>query len=103
MSEFTLTDNDYADIKAFSLDELKFGREEILDDLYYYREENDIRPTLDLQETIEEACVWLKAYEDEIAKRTVITTPKCQGCKDGALNQLGHIGPNGCLDDPGFE
>lgn len=103
MSEFTLTKNDYAEIALFSIEELKSGISEILDDLYYYREENDVRPTLSLQGRIEEACLWLKAYEDELAKKTVIITPKCQGCKDGALNQLGHIGPNGCLDDPGFE
>jgi len=103
MSEFTLTENDYAELKSLTLDELKYGREEILDDLDATIDENDVRPTPLLQESIEEMHTWLKAYDNEIAKRTVITTPLCRGCKEGALNQLGHIGPNGCLEEPGLD
>jgi len=103
MSEFTLTENDYAYLKSLSIDELKSGMDEVLDDLEAFIDENNISPGQLIQEIIEEARVWLKAYEDEIAKRTVITTPECRGCKEGALNQLGHIGPNGCLEEPGLE
>ena len=103
MTENILTENDYAEIKALTMDELKAGREEILDDLELFIDENNVSPGQIIQEIIEEARAWLKAYEDEIAKRTVITTPECRGCKEGALNQLGHIGPNGCLEEPGFE
>ena len=101
MSEHRLTENDYTEIKALDTSALKTYITEVADDIEYLTRENDIRPTPALQGQIEEMYVWLKAYRDELATRTVITTPECRGCKDGVLNQQGHYG--GCLEEPGSD
>lgn len=48
---------------------------------------------------------WLKAniraFSQELGWRASEDTVRalCAGCRDGELNQLGHVGPGGCLGD----
>ena len=98
---FTLTENDYEEIKKLSIELLNEHTKEIILDIDTLIIAYQHTPTPELNEQITEAKAWLKAYEDEIVKRTAITTPVCQGCVDGVLNQQGHYG--GCLQEPGFE
>ena len=101
MFVFTLTENDYAEIKALSLESLKEYLKNVIRDLKALIIVFERSPTSDLNDQINEATLWQTAYQAEIDIRTVITTPVCRGCKDGVLNQEGHYG--GCLEEPGFD
>ena len=72
----------YAEVKVFTIQELK-------DKLKNTQEKRK-----QLEECIKEYDMWIKAYEYELKYRK----PKCIGCQEGYLNQIGHYG--GCISDP---
>jgi len=79
----------YAEVKVFTLEELEKN-------LIKTQEKRK-----QLEESIKEYDMWIKAYKNEINCRLINTTPvkpKCIGCEEGYLNQLGHYG--GCIPDP---
>lgn len=100
-----ISDNDRAEIKKFTLDELK-------DNIVDVKEARDgaILCSQDAQgerlefilESIKEYSAWIIVYENELMIRTAIRTPPfkpvCHGCQEGQLNQMGHYG--GCIPDP---
>jgi hypothetical protein len=67
-----LTDDDYAEIRNLSIDELKEAIDEVSNDLFNFIEENDIRPTGDLDILIKDARAWLNAYKRELALKTQV-------------------------------
>jgi len=69
MSEFALTEDEYSEIKAFTIDELKSGIAEIKHDLSVFEHENMV-------DQIKQAIVWLKAHEEELSKRDIGGTSK---------------------------
>ena len=60
-----LTDDDYAEIRSLSTEELKVAIDEVSNDLFNFIEENDIRPTVNLDILIKDARAWLDGYKRE--------------------------------------
>jgi hypothetical protein len=100
--------NDYAEMKKFTLDELKKNIEEVKE-----AREGAILCSQDAQgerllfilDSIKEYSAWIVAYENMIATRFAIATPPhksvCIGSKKGQLNQTSHYAPEfqDILDD----
>ena len=64
-----LTEDDYAEIRSLSTEELKVAIDEVSNDLFNFIEENDIRPTVNLDIQIKDATAWLDAYKRELTLR----------------------------------
>ena len=64
-----LTDDDYAEIRSLSTEELKVAIDEVSNDLFNFIEENDIRPTMNLDILIKDARSWLDGYKRELTLR----------------------------------
>ena len=70
-----LTDNDYATLKAFTLEELRKYREDLQEKLFNRLTGDQHNTTL---EEIDELIIWINAYANEIISRTAISTPPCK-------------------------
>jgi hypothetical protein len=73
-----LSDNDYASLKKFSLEELKKYREEFQEKLLVNSsllEGLTGEQYIIASEEIDELITWINAYANEIVSRTCISTP----------------------------
>ena len=64
-----LTEDEYAEIRSLSTEELKVAIDEVSNDLFNFIEENDIGPTVNLDILIKDATAWLDAYKRELTLR----------------------------------
>jgi hypothetical protein len=97
--------NDYAEIKKFTLDELKDNIDDVKqarDGAILCSQDAQGERLMFILDSIKEYSAWIIAYENELMIRLAITTPPmspvCHGCREGVLNQMGHYG--GCIPDP---